>query len=63
MKHQEPLEELVKERTTELKTADEQLKKEIISRKRAEQAVQEACVYAESIVETVREPWWCLIPS
>jgi PAS domain S-box-containing protein len=56
MKHQEPLEELVKERTTELKTADEQLKKEITSRKRAERAVQEAREYAESIVETVREP-------
>jgi len=56
MKHQEPLEGLVKERTTELKTADEQLKKEITSRKRAERAVQEAREYAESIVETVREP-------
>ena len=56
MKYQEPLEELVKERTTELKTADEQLKKEIISRERVERAVQEAREYAESIVETVREP-------
>jgi PAS domain S-box-containing protein len=56
MKHREPLEEPVKERTTELKMADEQLQKEIAARKRAEQAVQEAREYAESIVETVREP-------
>ena len=56
MKHQEPLEELVKERTTELKMANEQLQKEMTARKRAEQAVQEAREYAESIVETVREP-------
>ena len=56
MKHREPLEELVKERTTELKMANEQLQKEITARKRAEQAVQEAREYSESIVETVREP-------
>jgi PAS domain-containing protein len=56
MKHREPLEELVKERTTELRMADEQLQKEIAARKRAERAVQEAREYAESIVETVREP-------
>jgi PAS domain S-box-containing protein len=56
MKHREPLEELVKERTTELKMANEQLQQEITARKRAERAVQEAREYAESIIETVREP-------
>lgn len=56
MKYQEPLEELVKERTTELKMANEQLQTEITARKRAERAVQEAREYAESIAETVREP-------
>ena len=55
MKHQEHLEESVKERTTELRMANEQLQKEMTERKRAEQAVQEAREYAESIVETVRE--------
>jgi len=33
----------------------------MIAHKRAEQAVQEALEYAESIVETVREPWSCLV--
>ena len=56
MKHRQHLEELVKERTTELRMADEQLQKEMTARKRAELAVQEAREYAESIVETVREP-------
>ena len=36
--------------------ANEQLQKEMTARKRAEQAVQEASEYAESIIETVREP-------
>ena len=56
MKHRQHLEELVKERTTELRMADEQLQKEMTERKRAELAVQEAREYAESIVETMREP-------
>ena len=56
MKQREPLEQLVKERTTELKMANEQLQQEITARKRAERAVQEAREYAESIIETVREP-------
>jgi len=56
MKHREHLEESVKERTTELRIANEQLQKEMTERKRAEQAVQEAREYAENIVETVREP-------
>jgi len=56
MGHRQRLEELVKERTTELRMANEQLQKEMTARKRAEQAVQEAREYAESIIETVREP-------
>jgi PAS domain S-box-containing protein len=56
MKHREHLEELVKKRTTEFRTANEQLQEKMIARKRAERAVQEAPEYAESIVETVREP-------
>jgi PAS domain S-box-containing protein len=56
MKHREHLEELVKEHTTELRIATEQLQKEMTARKRAEQAVREAREYAESIIETVREP-------
>ena len=56
MKHREHIEELVKERTNELRMANEQLQKEMTARKRAERAVQEAREYAESIVETVREP-------
>jgi len=56
MKHRGHLEELVKERTTELRMANEQLRKEMTERKRAERAVQETREYAESIVETVREP-------
>jgi len=56
MKHREPLEKLVKEHTRELRMANEQLQQEMSERKRAERAVQEAREYAESIVETVREP-------
>jgi len=56
MKHRGHLEELVKERTAELRMANEQLRKEMTARKRAERAVQETREYAESIVETVREP-------
>jgi PAS domain S-box-containing protein len=56
VKHREHLEDLVKERTNELRMANKQLQKEMTERKRAEQAVQEAREYAESIVETVREP-------
>ena len=52
MKHREHLEELVKERTNELRMANEQLQEEMTARKRAERAVQEAREYAESIVET-----------
>jgi phosphoglycerate-specific signal transduction histidine kinase len=52
MKHREHLEELVKERTTELRMVNKQLQQEIAERKRAERAVQEAREYAESIVET-----------
>jgi len=56
MKYREHLEEPIKERTTELRTANEQLQQEITERRRAERAVQEAREYAESVVETVREP-------
>ena len=56
MGHRQRLEELVKERTTELRMANEQLQKEMTARKRAERAAQEALEYAESIIETVREP-------
>jgi PAS domain S-box-containing protein len=56
MKHREHLEELVKERTTELRMANEQLQKEMTARKCAEEAAQEAREYAESMIETVREP-------
>jgi len=40
MKHREHLEELVKERTNELRMANEQLQEEMTARKRAERAVQ-----------------------
>ncbi len=56
MKHREPFEGLVKERATELRMVNKQLQEEMTERKRAERAVQEAQEYAESIVETVREP-------
>jgi len=55
-KYCEHLEELVKERTTELRIANENLQQEITERKHVERVVQEAREYAESIVETVREP-------
>ena len=63
MKHREHLERPAKEPTTGLRMANEQLQQEMSERQRVERAVQEARVYAESIVETVREPWWCLIPT
>jgi PAS domain S-box-containing protein len=63
MKHREHLEEPVKERTAELRMANEQLQHEMTERKRAEQAVQDAREYAESIVETVREPLMVLDPD
>jgi PAS domain S-box-containing protein len=56
MKHREHLEEPVRKRTTELRMVNKQLQQEIAERKRAERAVQDAREYAESIIETVREP-------
>jgi PAS domain S-box-containing protein len=56
MKHREHLEGPVKEPATRLRMANEQLQQEMTGRKRAERSVQEAREYAESIVETVREP-------
>jgi PAS domain-containing protein len=56
MKHREHLEEPVRKGTTELRMVNKQLQQEIAERKRAKRAVQEAREYAESIVETVREP-------
>jgi PAS domain S-box-containing protein len=56
MNRREHPEDLVKERTTEFRTANKQLQQETNERKLAERAVQEAREYAESIVETVREP-------
>jgi len=56
MKYREHLERPAKKRTTELRMADEQLQKAMTARKRAKQAIQEASEYAESIIETVREP-------
>src|SRR5512139_1146315 len=56
MKHREHLDRPAKEPKTGLRMANEQLQREMTARKRAEQAVQEASEYAESIIETVREP-------
>jgi len=56
MKHREPLEGLVKERAPELRMVNKQLQEEMTERKRAERSAQDAQEYAESIVETVREP-------
>jgi len=56
MKHREHLERPAKEPTTGLGMANEQLQEERAERKRAERAVHEAREFAESIVETVREP-------
>jgi hypothetical protein len=56
MKHREHLGGPVKEPKTGLRMADEQLQKAMTARKRAKQAIQEASEYAESIIETVREP-------
>jgi len=47
-KHRDHLEELVKERTTELTTANGQLRREIIERKRAEEELQQAKEAAEA---------------
>jgi PAS domain S-box-containing protein len=56
MKYRDHLERRAKEPTTGLRMANEQLQQEMTERKRAGRAVQEAREYAESIVETVREP-------
>jgi PAS domain S-box-containing protein len=55
-KYREHLEKLVKERTTELRIANERLQQEIKEHKGVEEAVQEVREYAESIINTVREP-------
>ncbi len=56
MKHREHLERPAKEPTTGLRMANEKLQQEMSERQRAERGGQEAREYAESIVETVREP-------
>lgn len=56
MKHREHLERPTKEPTTRLRMANEQLPQEMTKRERIERAVQDVREYAESIVETVREP-------
>ena len=56
MKHREHLDRPTKEPKTGLKMANEELQQEMSERQFAERAIQEARVYAESIVETVREP-------
>jgi PAS domain S-box-containing protein len=56
MKHREQHERPAKEPATGLRMATEQLQQEMIERKHAERTVQKAREYAESIVETVREP-------
>jgi PAS domain S-box-containing protein len=56
MKHREHLNEPVRKHSTELKMVIKQLQQIMAERKRTEQAVQDAREYAESIVETVREP-------
>ena len=56
MKHREHLEGPIKEPQTGLRMANEQLQQEMSERQLAEWAVQEAREYAESIVETIREP-------
>ncbi|VVB55339.1 Chemotaxis protein CheY [uncultured archaeon] len=49
------LETQVEKRTSELVDANEALQDEIVERKRAEKAEQDASIYAKSIVETLRE--------
>jgi len=56
MKHREHLDEPVRKHPSALRMANKRLQQEIAERKRVEQAVQDAREYAESIVETVREP-------
>jgi len=55
-KYRKHLEELVKERTAELETMNEELQQEILKRKKTELYLRETRQYAESIVQTVREP-------
>ena len=56
MKHREHLERPAEELTTGLRVANEQVQQEMSEPQCAERTVQEAREYAESIVETVREP-------
>jgi PAS domain S-box-containing protein len=56
MKHLKHPERRAKEPTTGLRMANKQLQREMSEGQRAEWTVQEAREYAESIVETVREP-------
>jgi PAS domain S-box-containing protein len=56
MKYRERVEELVREHTTEVRMANEQIQKEMNACERAVGVAREACEYAESILETLREP-------
>jgi PAS domain S-box-containing protein len=56
MGHRKHLKRSAKEPATGVRMANEQHQQEMNGRQRVERAVQEARVYAESIVETVREP-------
>ena len=56
MKHREHLDKPAKERTTGVRAAEAQPQKEMTARNRGGRPVREAREYAESIIETVREP-------
>ncbi len=59
-KSREHLEELVEERTAKLKKTNEQLRKEIAERKRAEEEIQQQYKFLNTVLESLTHPFYVI---
>jgi two-component system CheB/CheR fusion protein len=57
-RHRDNLEELVKERTNELETSNQRLRKEITERKQAGEALRQSQLKYKNIIRTTQDSFW-----